>query len=41
MSDAQKTADRCEALAYEIEGEMPEFAKVALEAVALIRSWDD
>lgn len=41
MSNAQKTADRCEALADEIEGEMPEFAKVTREAVALIRSWDD
>ena len=41
MSSAQKTADRCEALADKIEGEMPEFAKVTREAVALIRSWDD
>ena len=41
MSNVQKAADRCEALADKIEGEMPEFAKVAREAVALIRSWDD
>ena len=41
MSNAQKTADRCESLADEIETEMPEFAKVTRQAVALIRSWDD
>lgn len=41
MSKVQETAGRCEVLADMIEGEMPEFAKVAREAIELIRSWDD
>lgn len=41
MTYAQETADYIERKADIIEGEMPEFAKVAREAAALIRSWDD
>ncbi len=41
MVNIQETADSCEALADKIEEEMPEFAEVTREAVALIRSWDD
>ena len=41
MTNAQEAANDCEALADRIEGEMPEFAKVTREAVAVIRSWDD
>ena len=41
MSNLQKKLNRIEELADIVEPEIPEFAKVAREAVTMIRTWDD